>query len=152
MRRVQASLVGVIVLALLGDGGAKMAQTNDPEPARVEARLRLYDERVRALDSRGIAELFDPDGEIQHEGQTPTRGRAAIEALFASFSGYQILENSTAPASTVVQNDTAVQAGSYHQKVKTPAGKVVEVSGSFRADWLKDGSGEWLIKRLWTKS
>lgn len=122
-----------------------------PEQAAVVARLRLYDQLVHAQNVHALAALFAPDAEIQHETQTPTRGRAAIEALYASFADYQVLENSTTPESTVVQGLTATQKGRYHQRVKTPSGELVEASGRFQADWVK-AAGVWLIKRLFTQS
>ncbi len=129
-----------------------MTQANNPEQTQVEARLRQFDQLVHALNAKAIAGMFDPDGEIQHEHQTPTRGREAIESLYASFSKYQILENDTTPIGTLVYGNLAVQVGSYHQKVKTPDGASVEVSGSFQADWMRSGSKDWLIKRMATTS
>jgi ketosteroid isomerase-like protein len=104
------------------------------------------------MDHAAIAALFDPEGEILHEGQVSTHGRAAIESFLESFSKYQVLENRTEPTSTVVHGDTAEQVGSYHQRVRTPDGQVVEVSGSFRAEWIKAASGTWLIKRMGTSA
>ncbi len=144
--------VGVMLLVLLGYGGAAMTQASNDATAQVEARLRQYDALVHALDAKGIAAMFNSDGEIQHESQPATQGREGIESLYASFSGYSILENSTTPTGTLTYNNLAVQVGAYHQKVKTPDGSLLEVSGSFQADWVKSKSGEWLIKRLGTTS
>ncbi len=151
-RRFYAGLVGLIVLAWLSHGGAQVTQTADADVTQVEARLTRYDQLVKVLDAKGIAAMFTTDGETQHEGQPAVRGRDALERLYASFAGYEILENSTTPSSTTVTGNTAKQTGSYHQKVKAPDGNLLEVSGSFQADWLKTEAGEWLIRRMFTKS
>lgn len=144
-------LAGMTVVALMAQDAAA-AGTLSPDQAAVNARLREYDALVRAMDTTRLVGLFAPDAQLQHESQPPTRGRAAIEALYAGLAGYQVLENSTTPESTVVRGRTAVQKGRYHQKVKTPQGELVEVSGSFEADWLKSSAGTWLIERLFTQS
>lgn len=151
-QKLWVAVVGLIALMFSSSGGASMMQAGNADRALIEARLRHYDELVRAFNAKELAQMFTPDGEVQHQGQAATVGREAIEKLFSGFSGYTMLENSTTPTSTVVQAQTAVQTGSYHQKLKTPDGAVVEVSGSFTADWVKVESGEWYIKRMHTRS
>jgi len=104
------------------------------------------------MDHSALAALFAPDAEVVHTGQAPVRGRAAIHSLFLSFVDYQVLENSTVPSSTVVRGNSGEQVGSYHQRVRTPQGKVVEVSGGFKAEWVRVQSGNWLIQRMETTS
>ena len=120
------------------------------DQARVEAELALYSELVLAMDHAGIAALFAPEGEIVNPGQAPVHGRAAIEAFLSGFSGYRVLSNSVVPSSTQVTGEQAVQVGQYRQRVRTPDGKVLEVSGSFRAEWVRNGSHQWLIQRMST--
>ena len=62
------------------------------EQARVEAALGRYSSMVLHMDSRGIAALYAPDGEIVNPGQAPVRGRAAIEAFLSGFA--TIVKNS----------------------------------------------------------
>ena len=102
------------------------------------------------MNPAAIAAMYAPDGEIVNPGQAPIQGRAAIEAFLSGFANYQVLENATVPSSTKITGNSAVQAGSYHQRVRTPQGQVIEVSGSFKAEWSQQRSGEWLIQRMGT--
>jgi uncharacterized protein (TIGR02246 family) len=120
------------------------------EQARVDAALERYSSMVLNMNSRGIAALFTPDGEIVNPGQAPVRGRAAIEAFLSGFANYRVLENSTIPSQTTVSGSSALQVGSYHQRVRTPQGQVIEVSGGFKAEWVRGQSGDWLIQRMGT--
>lgn len=137
---------------------AKPAESVKPAPARsaatdqalVEAALRRYSDLVLAMDHASVAALFAPEGEIVNPGQPSVHGPVAIQALFAGFEGYKVLANSTLPSSTLVSGDRAVQQGSYRQRVRKPDGEIVEVSGLFQAEWIRTGSGPWLILRMGT--
>jgi len=61
-----------------------------------------------------------------------------------------VLEYSIVADSTVVQGRSAIQVGSYRQRVRVPAGDTVQVQGRFRAEWTNDGGGRWLIRRMGT--
>ena len=69
-----------------------------------------------------------------------------------SFSAYHVLANEDLPASTNVSGDHAVQRGTYRQKVVTPEGRTLEVSGTFMFEWRRTSSGEWDIARVTTFS
>ena len=120
------------------------------DQALVGSALGHYSEIVLAMNHAGIAALFEPDGEIVREGQAAVHGRAAIDSFLSGFASYQVLANNLQPASTVVNGDTAEQVGSYQQRVRTPEGKVLEVSGRFKVVWGRAPSGEWLIRRMGT--
>ncbi len=122
------------------------------ETVPVEAALSRYVQLALAMDHSALAALFSPDAEVVHAGGTPVRGRAAIHSLLSSFTGYQVLEYSMVPASTLVQRDSATQSGTYRQRVRTPQGQVLDVSGQFEAHWLRDPSGTWLISHMLTRS
>lgn len=142
-RRRIALLVSVVV-------AFAWACTDQSDQARVEAALRHYSELVLAMDHARIAALFEPEGEIVNKGQAAVHGRAAIESFLSGFSGYHVLENNMRPASTVVRGNTAEQVGTYNQRVRTPDGEVLEVSGGFEAVWGRTSTGDWLIRRLGT--
>jgi hypothetical protein len=38
----------------------------------------------------------------------------------------------------------------FHQRVRVPQGKVVEVSGRLEAHWIRAGKDGWLVKRMAT--
>jgi uncharacterized protein (TIGR02246 family) len=116
----------------------------------VEAALARYSQLVLVMDHAGIAALFAPDGELVNPGQAPVHGRAAIEAFLSGFSGFHVLSNSLVPSSTLITGDRAVQVGEYRQRVQTPESKVLEVSGSFKVEWVRSGADQWLILRMGT--
>lgn len=155
-----ALLLSVAMLAACSQhpNGARSEPTSQSSPSptsseevRVNSALRRYSALVLAMDHSGIAALFAEDGEIANEGQAPIRGRASIQGFLSAFSAYKVLENSTTPSITTVHGKTALQQGSYRQRVRTPQGGVVEVSGNFTAEWVRDSTGEWLIQRMGTR-
>lgn len=123
---------------------------NAEAAAAVDATLRQYASMVAAMDHAGIAALFTPDGEIVNPGQASIRGRDAIDRMLSAFAGFQMMENQTTPTGTVATGDSATQTGTYHQRVRTPAGQTVEVSGTFRAEWCRASTGQWLIRKMET--
>ncbi|HEX4568535.1 MAG TPA: hypothetical protein VH138_18010 [Vicinamibacterales bacterium] len=54
------------------------------------------------------------------------------------------------PRVTTVDGTHATQTGTYPQRVRGPDGNVLDVSGNFALDWIRDGSGVWLIQRAAT--
>lgn len=105
---------------------------------------------VTAMDHAGIAAMFTPDGELVNPGQTTIKGRDAIERMLVAFAGFQIVENQTTPTSTSTTGNSATQSGTYHQRVRIPSGAIVNVSGTFRAEWRRASNGQWLIQRMET--
>ena len=120
------------------------------DAAAVDSTLRQYAMMITAMDHAGVAALFTPNGEIVNPGQVSIQGRDAINRALSAFAGFQIIENETIPRSTTVVGNSASQTGTYHQRVRTPTGATVEVSGEFRADWRREPNGKWLIQRMET--
>ena len=141
----------MLAAALVPMGCAHSLRMRGGEIGRVEAALAQYSKLVLAMDHAGIAALFAPEGEIVNQGAAPVHGREAIAAFLAGFSNFHVLESSIVASSTALADQTAVQLGSYHQKVKTPDGSEVEVWGKFRAEWVRGTDGKWLIARMATK-
>jgi len=134
----------VLVLAGAGcRGGSSM------DVAAVDARLAEYQQLVLRMDHHGIAQLFASDGEVVNPGQDSIVGPAAIDSFLRGFDAYKVLEYSIVADSTVAQGRTALQVGSYRQRVRVPAGDTVQVQGRFRAEWTNEG-GRWLIRRMGT--
>jgi ketosteroid isomerase-like protein len=118
--------------------------------ARVEARLQEYAELTLKMDLAGLAAMYAPDGELVNPSQPPIRGRAAIQKFLEGFSGFQVLSVADVPGSTLIDGDTSEQLGTYRQKVRSPEGRLFEVSGRLEIAWVKDPSGEWYISQLAT--
>jgi ketosteroid isomerase-like protein/quercetin dioxygenase-like cupin family protein len=120
------------------------------DAAAVDAALRRYSSLVTNMDHSGISALFTSDGEISGPGQPTVRGRAAIDQMLSNFAGYQVVSNETTPTSTTVNGDAATQTGTFRESVRLPTGRVAEVSGNFTAEWQRQASGVWLIRRMAT--
>lgn len=156
-RRARRSAAVLGALALACATGACMHRPNASAVAevrtaraQVDARLRQYNDRVLAMDHAAIAALFAPEGEIANPGAPAVHGRAAIDSFLVGFASYHVLENRTLPTATLVHGDSAVQVGTYRQRVRTPQGDTLAVAGAFRAVWRRSASGEWLILRMGT--
>jgi uncharacterized protein (TIGR02246 family) len=127
--------------------GARIAATPQSE---VRGALLRYVHLVQKMDHAGIAALFTPDGEVVNPGRDPIRGPAAIEAFLRQFDAYHVMNEMMLPRTTVVDGDRATQTGTYRQRVRDPDGKVLDVSGTFTLDWVRDAAGVWRIQRAAT--
>lgn len=149
--RHPARIIGAAALAafVLLAGCATQPDTRK-QKQEVAARLRHYSDLMLAMDSRALADMFAPEGEIVNPRRPPVRGRAAIREFLASYSDFKVLSNEDTQESIVVEGATAEQLGTYRQKVRTPEGTLLEVSGRFEFAWVQDGSGNWLIQQAAT--
>jgi uncharacterized protein (TIGR02246 family) len=129
---------------------AEGANIAAPPESQVRGALQRYVHLVQAMDHAGIAAMFAPDGEVVNPGREPIKGRAAIQAFLEQFAGYQVINEMMVPRATSVDGNHATQTGTYRQRVRGPDGNVLDVSGNFVLDWIRDGSGVWLIQRAAT--
>jgi len=139
----------VLVASIALHASASVAAGASPEK-EVRAALAHYATLVRTMDHAGIAAMFAADGEIVNPGQAPVRGPVAIEAFLRQFDAYKVLSETMHPARTTVSGERATQTGTYRQRVRVPDGRVMDVSGGFEADWIRDAGGAWRIRRLAT--
>jgi uncharacterized protein (TIGR02246 family) len=102
------------------------------------------------MDHAGIAAMFAPDGEIVNPGRDPIKGRGAIQGFLEQFAGFEVINEMMVPRTTTVDGNHATQMGTYRQRVRGPDGNVIDVSGTFVLDWIRDSSGVWLIQRAAT--
>ena len=135
--------------ALLLAGCATKKDTK-ADQARVQARLQQYAGLLLKMDAAGIAAMFTPDGAMVNPSQPAVRGRQAIQKYLQSFSDYKVLSNSDEATSLLVDGDAAEQIGTYHESVRSPQGRLFEVSGRLEVNWARDASGEWYIAELGT--
>lgn len=147
MKRSVAFLAGAALLAGCVNPKAERMQA---DRAEVQARLRRYEGLVLAMDVPGIAALFAPDGEMVNPRRPPVHGRGAIVKFLGEYSDFKVLANSDTATSTLIDGDTAEQLGNYHQKVRSPEGKVFETSGRLEIEWVRGAGGEWLIYQFAT--
>jgi uncharacterized protein (TIGR02246 family) len=125
------------------------AQTAPADEHEVEMALTHYAHLVETMDHAGIARLYAENGEIVNPGQPPIHGRAAIEVFLRQFADYKVQHHEVHATKTVVDGDHARQEGTYQQRVRVPDGQVVEVSGQFTAEWIRE-DGQWHILRMGT--
>jgi uncharacterized protein (TIGR02246 family) len=140
----------LMLAAVLAFGGCAAPSHVKEDRAAVQARLQHYSDLLLAMDSRGIAMIFTPDGEMTNPKSPPVKGREAIEKFIAGFSDFHVISNSETPTSILIDGNTAEQMGDYHQKVRTPDGRILEISGRFEIEWVRSASGEWLLLQVAT--
>jgi ketosteroid isomerase-like protein len=120
------------------------------DQARVQERLQQYAALTLKMSPAGLAAMYAPDGELVNPSQPPVRGRAAIQKFLEGFSDYTVLSVSDDATSTLIDGDTSEQLGTYHQRVRSPEGRIFEAAGRLEVAWVKDPSGEWYIAQLET--
>jgi hypothetical protein len=76
-------------------------------------------------------------------------GREAIRKQLESFRGYSVQSEVLTADTVTIDGRRGHVTGTYRQRVRVPAGDVVEVHGTYAADWLRDAN-VWHIERLVT--
>jgi ketosteroid isomerase-like protein len=134
----------LIVLALV------LAACSKPDDAKqIEKQLDLYTNYVRSANHFGIASLFTDDGVLEPN----IRGTKAIQQhLTQTTTGLKVVEFALDPSKPVITGDTAVQTILYQQRLKTPQGNTVQLTGQYTVNWVRAASGRWLISRFATSS
>ena len=112
--------------------------------------MQEYVSLVRAMNHDAIAEMFVAEGEIAAEGAETVRGRERIRAYLKGFANYHVDDIRQTSDAVVVRGDSASQAGTYWQRVRTPEGETVEVEGRYTADWTRGADGVWRYSRVAT--
>jgi ketosteroid isomerase-like protein len=127
---------------------------NGPSPElatrAVDLMLSRFAQLSRAMDAAGVAKAYARDGELVNPGQDVIKGRAAIQSFLERFAAYAILSYELAPTSTTGDRNGVTQKGTFHQRVRTPDGQIVEASGTFTAEWVLEDY-VWHIKRMTTE-
>lgn len=142
------ALAAFAALAALSGCGSLAMQEN--APARIEAALKAYAASLLAMDADRIAASFTPDGELQDPGREPLKGPDAIRVHLKSFTGVTVEENELKGVSLQIVGPSALQTGTFRQKVRLSDGKVVESKGTFEAEWERQADGSWLLSRMTT--
>jgi uncharacterized protein (TIGR02246 family) len=122
----------------------------EESPARIEAALRAYSVHVLAMDADRIAAAYTPDGELRDPGREPLKGPEAISAFLRSITGVKIEEQEMKGVSLQIVGPSALQTGTFRQRVRLADGKVVDSKGTFEAEWARQPDGSWLISRMTT--
>jgi hypothetical protein len=89
---------------------------------------------------------------VSHGEQSPVKGRSAIQSFLASFANYKIVQYDLNATSTLVENGSVTQVGTYRQVVTLPAGQIITVQGTFTAKWEHQPGNQWLLSSMHTES
>ncbi len=143
----------IVAAALVLAGGCKR-DSNAPtssDKEQLTAEMRRYDELVRTMSTKGLAELFTSDGTIENGGKVMATGPVEIVRFLSTFDGKVKVETTTSTVETVhVSGDTATVDGHYSQTVRVLANDQVQsIAGTYHADWSRQGSG-WRIHHMRT--
>jgi uncharacterized protein (TIGR02246 family) len=136
--------------AWAGNTQLPKGSTPDARDARSEVESAMQDyARLQAVaDSDGLAASYTQDGELLEPGMEALSGREAIKKFLASFGDVRIEWASMTSGAIDVWGDAAVQRGSYAQRVTLPGKPAEEHRGRYVAQWSRQASGKWLIRRL----
>lgn len=140
-------LVVAALAACKGDNGPPPASDKE----QLTAEMRHYDELVRTMATKGIAELFTPDGTIENGGKVMATGPVDIARFLGTFDGKVKVESTNSTVETVhVSGDTATVEGHYSQTVRVLANDQVQsIAGTYHAEWSRQGTG-WRIHHMRT--
>lgn len=116
----------------------------------VAAELARYGGYVRVMENEKVADMFDPEGELSVENETPVVGRGAILKFLNTAPRDTVIDYAVSATTTAVEGTRATQKGHYYQKALSAAGETVQVHGSFEATWAYQRGGQWLISRMHT--
>ncbi len=137
MKRAVAFLACAVLLA--GCVNPKVRKM-EIDRAEVQARLHRYEGLMLAMDIPAISAMFAPDGEMVNPKRPPVHGRDAIEKFLDEYSDFKVLANADTATSTLIDGDTAEQLGNYHQKVRSPEGKLFDAPTVLRTSSSNEAS------------
>lgn len=125
--------------------------------ARDERAIRdetqQYANRLAAMDSAAIASMFAPDGVVEIPGGASVRGPAEIQGFLDRFRNFHVLSETMTTDAVTVEDGTAHSSGTWHQRVRLPEGKIVEVHGTYAIVWRRAPSpAAWQIEKISTAS
>jgi ketosteroid isomerase-like protein len=138
-----------LLLAALAAPVGTLAGQTPPDSAGLDRALQHYADLISRMAHDSIAALYLPDGELAAPDRDPIVGPAAIAAFLKSFSAYQVYSHRMTADTVRFRGDTALQIGTFRQRVRLPDGTTVEAAGIFRAEWLQVG-GTWRVRRMAT--
>ena len=159
MRRTVCCLVIAALASQLTGCGFVVVHTAKKayrELTKDERDIEYALNRYRFLTTQGefdkAAEMFDQGAELSKDGQAPVIGREAIRASFKSAAGLKVVDFELTATSTSASGAKGTQQGTYHQRVKSPEGEIVDADGSFEAEWSQQVGGAWLLHRMHTSA
>ncbi len=112
----------------------------------VEQAMDKYNRYILKMDVDSIALLYAPDGEL---GKMAT-GRDSIRRFLEKFKNFKVLSQVSETNLITIGRDTALQSGSYIQKVIVPVNDTVTVKGLFSTQWIWMEPTGWHIQRMET--
>lgn len=113
----------------------------------VESAMKKYDHLIKKLDADAIAMLYTPDGDLGKMAH----GRDSIRRFLATFKNMHVLSQLSTTTSIVMNGDSSLQKGTYHQTVVIAGKDTVRVKGEYTANWLWIPGEGWHIKHMETK-
>jgi Domain of unknown function (DUF4440) len=117
------------------------------DKADVEKSMQAYDRMILKMDVDSISLLYTPDGDLGNMAH----GRDSIRRFLYKFKNFKVLSQVSNTDSISIMYDTAVQMGTYRQKVIVPVNDTVSVKGLFTAKWIWSDEGGWHIKHMETQ-
>ena len=130
---------------------AACAPPDDQAASRrqVEAALVHYNSLTRQMLGDSIAALYTPDGELLGTNAPTVRGPDSIRAFLARFAGKVTVDSARMWSDAItVAGSEAVQWGRYEQFATPVNQPQVHVQGRFVADWVRDSTGAWRLRRM----
>jgi hypothetical protein len=96
----------------------------------------------KILSALAAAAALSGCGSFAQQEDAPARIEAALQA-YAKAEGKEMKGGSLQ-----ILGPSALQNGTFKQKVILPDGKVVESQGTFEAEWDRQPDGSWLVSRM----
>jgi len=113
----------------------------------VENAMKKYDDLILHANSKAIAAMYLPDGEMAPPGRNPIHSRDSIINFLSQFDDIKVEEQESTTDSIRRFGDTAIQYGKYYQRAIVNNTKA-EVHGMFQANWVIQSDGKLLLKRM----
>lgn len=115
----------------------------DPKEEITEA-LHKYDNLLLKMNADSIAGIYAVDGTMG-----TIVGRDSIRNFLATFVDVKMMEQKSTSDLITMQGDTAIQTGSYIQKVIVKSDTLI-LKGQYSATWIKQDK-KWYIQTMTTQ-
>lgn len=143
-----ATLVAAVLSIGITAATAGAPPTNTKDRAAIESAIQRYAALIKANDAVGVSRFFAANGELLEPGMSALSGPEAVRTFLESFKNVRVESATMTTDSIEVFGASALQWGQYTERATLPNKPAVDLRGRFVAQWVRQPTGGWQIRRL----
>ncbi len=143
-----ATLVAAFVTLGITTAALAAPPTGTKDRAAIESAIQRYAGLIKANDAVGVSRFFAANGELLEPGMSALSGPESVRTFLESFKNVRV-ESATMTTDAIdVFGASAIQWGQYTERAALPDKPAIDLHGRFVAQWVRQPTGGWQIRRL----